>query len=40
MLKLIATLVGLVAAAAAFLPGISEAGIILANHPETLVQDR
>jgi hypothetical protein len=39
MHKLIAMLVGFVAAAAALVPGISEAGI-KANHNETLVRDR
>ena len=40
MHKLIATLVGFVAAAAAFVPGIVEAGVTLWNHNETLVRDR
>ena len=40
MHKLIATLVGFIAAAAAVLPGIVEASIGPVNHNETLVRDR
>jgi hypothetical protein len=39
MHKLIATLLGFVAAVAALVPAIVEAGIRM-NHNETLVQDR
>jgi hypothetical protein len=39
MHKLIATLLGFVAAVAALVPAISEAGVKLMNHNETLVQD-
>jgi hypothetical protein len=40
MHKLFATLVGFVAAAAAFVPTLTEAGIRLANHNETLVRGK
>jgi hypothetical protein len=39
MEKLITALLGVAAALGAFIPAISEAGII-ANHNETLVRDR
>lgn len=40
MQKVIATLVGFVAAAAALLPTVVEAGLRLRNHNETLVQGK
>jgi hypothetical protein len=40
MNKVFATLVGFVAAAAALLPTIAEAGIRLPNHNETFVESK